>query len=74
MLAGMVYCIRVITVEIVLPLEEKEDQDDEDDERFKQMRDNFLADGTYSMMSKVLSILVYGKSIAINHSNAGSVS
>ena len=74
MLAGMVYCIRVIAVEIILPSEEREDQDDEDDERFKQTRDNFLADGTYSVMSKALSILAYGKSIAMNHSNAGSVS
>lgn len=74
MLAGMVYCIRVIAAEIILPSEEREDQDDEDDERFKQIRDNFLADGTYSVMSKALSILAYGKSIAMNHSNAGSVS
>jgi hypothetical protein len=35
MLASMVYCIRVIAAEIVLPSEEREDQDDEDDERFK---------------------------------------
>jgi hypothetical protein len=74
MLAGMVYCIQVIAVEIVLLLEEREDQDDEDDEQFKQTRDNFLADGTYSMMSKALSILAYGKSIAMNYSNAGLVS
>ena len=74
MLAGIVYCIRVIAAEIILPSEEREDQDDEDDERFKQARDNFLADGTYNVMSKALSILAYGKSIAMNHSNAGSVS
>jgi superfamily II DNA helicase RecQ len=74
MLAGIVYCIRVIAVEIILPSEEREDQDDEDDERFKQTRDRFLADGTYSVMSKALSILAYGKSIAMNHSNAGSIS
>ena len=74
MLAGMVYYIRVIAAEIILPSEEREDQDNEDDERFKQIRDNFLADGTYSVISKALSILAYGKSIAMNHSNAGSVS
>jgi hypothetical protein len=73
-LAGMVYCIWVIAAEIVLPSEEREDQDDEDNERFKQTRDNFLANGTYSVMSKALSILAYRKSIAINHSNARSVS
>jgi hypothetical protein len=35
MLAGIVYYIRAIAVEIILPLEGREDQDDEDDERFK---------------------------------------
>jgi hypothetical protein len=74
MLAGVVYCMRVIAVEVILPSEEREDQGDEDDERFKQVRDGFLADGTYSVMSKALSILAYGKSIAMNHSNAGSIS
>ena len=74
MLAGVVYCVRVIAVEVILPLEEREDQDDADDERFKQVRDSFLADGTYSVMSKALSILAYRKSIAMNHSNAGSIS
>ena len=74
MLAGIVYCIRVIAAEIILPSEEREDQDDKDNKQFKQTRDNFLADGTYSMISKALSILAYGKSITINHSNAGSVS
>jgi hypothetical protein len=74
MLAGIVYYMRVIAIEVILPSEEREDQDDEDNERFKQVRDSFLADGTYSVMSKALSILAYGKSIAINHSNVGSIS
>jgi hypothetical protein len=74
MLAGIVYCMRVIAVEVILPSEEREDQGDEDDERFKRTRDDFLADGTYSVMSKALSMLAYGKSIAMNHSNAGSIS
>jgi hypothetical protein len=70
----MVYYIQVIVAEIILPSEEREAQDNKDNKRFKQTRDNFLADGTYSIMSKALSILAYGKSIAISHSNAGLVS
>jgi hypothetical protein len=66
--------MRVIAVEVILPLEEREDQGDEDDERFKRTREDFLADSTYSVISKALSILAYGKSIAMNHSNAGSIS
>jgi hypothetical protein len=74
MLAGVVYCIRVIAIKVILPSEEREDQGDEDDERFKRTRDDFLADSTYSVISKALSILAYGKSIAMNHSNTGSIS
>jgi hypothetical protein len=74
MLAGIVYCIRVIAVEVILPSEERDDQSNADDERFRRTRDEYLADGTYSVMSKALSILAYGKSIAIDHSNAGSIS
>jgi hypothetical protein len=66
--------MRVIAVEVILPLEEREDQGDEDDERFKRTRDDFLANSTYSVMSKALSMLAYGKSIAMNYSNARSIS
>ena len=59
---------------MILPSEERDDQGDADDERFRRTRDDFLADGTYSVMSKALSILAYGKSIAMDHSNAGSIS
>jgi hypothetical protein len=72
--AGIVNCVRVIAIKVILPSEESEDQGDEDDERFKRTRNDFLADGTYSVMSKALSILTYSKSIAMNHSNAGSIS
>jgi hypothetical protein len=73
-LVGVVYYMRVIAIEVILLSEEREDQGDEDDERFKQVRDGFLADSTYSVISKALSILAYRKSIAINHSNTGSIS
>jgi superfamily II DNA helicase RecQ len=74
MLAGIVYCIRVIAAEVILPSAEREDQDDEDDKRFKEARDEWLVDGGYSVMSKALSLLAYGKKVAMEHSNAGSIS
>ena len=74
MLAGIVYCTRVIGVEVILPVSEREDQGDEDDKRFRRMRDEYLADGTYSVMSKMLSLLAYGKSVAMSHNNAGMIS
>jgi lipopolysaccharide/colanic/teichoic acid biosynthesis glycosyltransferase len=66
--------MRVIAIEVILPSEEREDQGDEDDKCFKRTRDDFLADGIYSVMSKALSMLAYSKSIAMNYSNAGSIS
>ncbi|TKA75572.1 hypothetical protein B0A55_07939 [Friedmanniomyces simplex] len=74
MLAGVVYCTRVLAVEVILPSEHWEEQEEEDDRRFRQMRDEYLADGTYSVFSKMLSLLAYGKSIALDHNNAGAVS
>ncbi len=73
MLVGVVYSTRVLAIEVVLPSDAREEQDDEDDKRFRQVRDEYLADGTYSVIGKVLSLLAYGKSIALSHKNAGSV-
>lgn len=74
MLASIVYCVRVLAVEIILPSTEREDQNEEDDKRFRQVRGEYLADGSYSVMSKMLSMLAYSKHLAMNHSNSGAVS
>ncbi|KAK0847011.1 hypothetical protein LTR03_006521 [Friedmanniomyces endolithicus] len=55
-LAGVVYCVRVMAVEIILPSAERDDQDEEDDRRFQQVRAEYLADGSYSVMSKMLRL------------------
>ncbi|KAH0352647.1 hypothetical protein KCU83_g3356, partial [Aureobasidium melanogenum] len=57
MLAGVVYCTRIFAVEAILPSAERDCQ----------------ADGGYSPMSKMLSLLAYGKLIARNHGNQGTV-
>ena len=74
MLAGVVYCTRVLAVEIILPGEQRDAQGHEDDRRFRTLREEYLADGSYSVMSKMISILAYGKKIALSHGNAGAVS
>ncbi|KAK3615740.1 hypothetical protein LTR22_027322 [Elasticomyces elasticus] len=74
MLDGVVYCTRVLGVEVILPFDARETQADADDERFRQQRDEYLADGTYSVVSKMLSLLAYGKSMALSHNNAGVIS
>jgi hypothetical protein len=51
MLAGVVYCMRVLSVEHLLPSASRDEQTDEDRERFLQHREKYLADGSYSPMS-----------------------
>ncbi|KIV98766.1 uncharacterized protein PV09_09464 [Verruconis gallopava] len=72
MLAGMVYCTRVIAVEVLLPSAERQQQSDDDRAEFIQKRRDFLADGSYSPMSEMLSLLAYGKYVALNSGNSGS--
>jgi hypothetical protein len=74
MLAGVVYCMRVLAVEIILLSTKRENQDEEDNKRFRQVRGEYLANSSYSMMSKMLSMLAYGKHLAMNHGNASAVS
>lgn len=73
MLAGVVYCVRVIGVEALLPAGERDEQGVEERERFLEKRRQFLADGSYSPMSEMISLLAYGKFVALNAGNSGSV-
>jgi hypothetical protein len=63
MLAGVVYYVRMLAIEIILPSIERDNQNKEDDKRFRQVRGEYLADGSYSVISKILS-----------HGNSGAVS
>jgi hypothetical protein len=74
MLAGVIYYVRVLAIEIILPSIERDNQNEEDDKRFRQVRGEYLADGSYSVMSKMLSILAYSKHLAMNHGNSNAVS
>jgi len=72
MLAGIVYYIRVIAVEALLPSAMRKEQGDSDREGFLQKRKEFLADGSYSPMSEMLSLLAYRKFVALNAGNSGN--
>ncbi|KAF2741591.1 hypothetical protein M011DRAFT_374516, partial [Sporormia fimetaria CBS 119925] len=72
MLAGMVYCMRVLGVEKLLPSAHRNKQRDEDCKRFLQQRENYLADGSYSPMSEAISLLAYSKHIALVAGNSGN--
>ena len=72
MLASVVYCVRVLAAEKILPAAERNNQTEEDCERFLEMRKQYLADGLYSLISIMLSLLAYSKHAALNESNAGN--
>ena len=72
MLAGVVYCMRVLSVEYLLLSASRDKQTNEDWERFLQHREKYLADGSYSPISEALSLLAYGKHVALAASNAGN--
>jgi hypothetical protein len=72
MLAGIVYCVRVLAVEKLLPAAEHEDLTEEQLEQFLDVRKKYLADGSLSPMSAMISLLAYGKHAALNEGNAGN--
>jgi len=72
-LAGVVYCVRVLAAEALLPSAKRDEQGEAERKHFLRMRRRFLADGLYCPMSTMISLLAYGKSIALNTSNEGSV-
>jgi hypothetical protein len=72
MLAGVAYCMRVLSVEKLLLSARREEQTDKDWQRFLQHRERYLADGLYSLMSEVLSLLAYSKHVALAAGNLGN--
>ena len=72
-LAGVVYCTRVIGVEVLLPSHERDEQSAAARENFLEKRGEFLADGSFSVMSTMINLLAYSKSIALSASNEGMV-
>jgi len=72
MLAGVVYCTRVVAVEALLPSAKRNEQGDMEREEFLRKRKDFLSDGSYSPMSEMLSLLAYRKFIALNAGNSGN--
>ncbi|KAL5371081.1 hypothetical protein DPSP01_014505 [Paraphaeosphaeria sporulosa] len=71
-LTSMVYCIRVLSIEKLLPAALRDEQTDEDRVRFLQCIEKYLSDGSYSPMSEALSLLAYGKHIAFEEGNSGN--
>lgn len=65
-LAGVVYCVRILAAEKLMPRVDRynDERQVEIRDTFLQMRAQYLVDGSYTPMSVMLSLLVYSKSIA----------
>lgn len=72
MLAGMVYCVRVIAAKKLLPGGQRSTQTEQDRNRFIKMRHKHLADSTFTPMSAMISMLAYGKHVALTTGNSGN--
>jgi hypothetical protein len=59
MLAAVVSCTRVLSVERLLPSASRDEKTDEDRERFLQHRGKYLANSSYSLMSEVFRSLAH---------------
>jgi hypothetical protein len=69
MLAGVVYYMRVLSVEKLLLSACCDKQTNKDCKRFLEHREKYLLDSLYSLISKALSLLAYSKYVALAASN-----
>ena len=72
MLAGVVYCTRVLRAAKLLPAVQNSSETNDNYENFLEMRRKYLADGSLSPMSEMINLLAYGKHIAHNQGNTGN--
>jgi hypothetical protein len=72
MLAGMVYCVRVLGLETLLPARGRDGQTEANYNNFMDMRKKYLADGSFSPISKMINLLAIGKHIGLNAGNSGN--
>ncbi|KAG6124944.1 hypothetical protein E4U38_008030 [Claviceps purpurea] len=70
-LAGLVYCVRVISLELLLPF--KGLRGIPEIQNFRDQRRTYLQDGSMGLLSALISLLAYAKKIAKNYSNIGAV-
>jgi hypothetical protein len=65
--------VRVITLEKLLLGLQRDTQTEQNCNHFLAMQHKYLADSTFTLISKMLSILAYGKYIRLIASNLGNV-
>ena len=73
MLAGFMYCDRVLFVEYTLPAATRAEQNAEDIDRFLELRKKYLVVGSYSPCSFLIKMLGYGKTMSMQKINQPSI-
>jgi hypothetical protein len=71
-LAGIVYCVRVLGVKKLLLLAQRTKQTVKDRKRFLSMRHKYMVDSTFSLISEMISLLAYSKHIRLSAGNSGN--
>jgi hypothetical protein len=65
MLAGFMYCVRVLFIEYTLPAAIRAEQTTEDIDRFLELRKKYLVVRSYSPCSFLIKMLGYSKTMSI---------
>lgn len=67
------YCVQMLTVELLLSFTERQKQEDTEWMRFLNKQKQFLTDSSFSSMSMMISLLAYDKTITLNHNNLSGI-
>ncbi|KAG6103378.1 hypothetical protein E4U13_000610 [Claviceps humidiphila] len=70
-LTGLVYCVRVISLDLLLP--SKGLRGIPEIQNFRDQRRKYLQDGLMGVLPSMISLLAYAKSIVTDYSNFGSI-
>jgi hypothetical protein len=73
MLAGFMYCVRVLFVEYTLPAATRGEQTAKDIDRFLELRKKYLVVRSYSPYSFLIKMLGYGKTMSMQKINQPSI-
>jgi hypothetical protein len=71
-LTSVVYYVRVLIVEKLLSTTQRNKQTGKNCNCFLAKRQKFLANRLYSLISKIISLLIYSKLVALAASNLGN--
>jgi hypothetical protein len=72
MLAGIVYCVRVLGLKTLLLARGRNRQTKANCDNFIDMRKKYLADSSFSLISKIINLLAIGKHIRLNIGNSSN--